>query len=341
MKLAQIMNVKKWGLFALILVLAVGIAVGCGSDTTTDVDNEGQGENVEENGNASEEGTEQATDDAFPVTIVDYTGEEVTIESEPQTIVSLVPSNTETLFALGLEDKIIGVSDFCDYPAETQDKEKLGGQEINEEVVLSLLPDMAVVTNNHHDNEEQRQVLDRFREAGITVVVINTSADSFDHAYNNILLMGEATGKSAKAEEIVTGMKEHLAEIVAKVEAEVTEPRTVFVEVWFDPIYTPGQGTFMDDMLTTLNAINVIEEEGWPSISEEVVVAANPDVIVMNHTAQTVEEVLQRSGWGEVPAVKNEHVKTVDQNKVSRPGPRLIHGVEEFAKAIYPEIFND
>jgi iron complex transport system substrate-binding protein len=326
--------VKKWGLFSIVLLLSILMMIGCGTQEQTTQDKEGA---------TSNDKTEEVAqnNEGFPVTITDDANREVTIKEKPETIVSIQTSNTEIAFALGLGDKIIGVSDYDNYPKEALEKQKVGGQDINSELVLSLLPDMALVTDYHYKTHPD--VLKKFEEAGIDVIVVG-SATSFEDVYSNIEMIGEATGSKTEAEEIVTDMKERLQAIKDKAAASVTDKKKVWVEVAPAPdIFTTGQNTFMHEMLESIQAINAAEKQvGWVKMTEEEIVQLNPDVIITTYGYYVEDpkaEVLAREGWAEVPAVKNGNVFDVDSDTVTRPGPRLIEGVEMLAELIYPETF--
>jgi iron complex transport system substrate-binding protein len=325
---------KKWGLFSIVLLLSILMMIGCGTQEQNTQDKEGA---------TSNEKTEEVAQnkEGFPVTITDDANREVTIKEKPETIVSIQTSNTEIAFALGLGDKIIGVSDYDNYPKEALEKQKVGGQDINSELVLSLLPDMALVTDYHYKTHPD--VLKKFEEAGIDIIVVG-SAVSFEDVYSNIEMIGEATGSKTEAEEIVTDMKERLQAIKDKAAASVTDKKKVWVEVAPAPdIFTTGQNTFMHKMLESIQAINAAEkQEGWVKMTEEEIVQLNPDVIITTYGYYVEDpkaEVLAREGWAEVPAVKNGNVFDVDSDTVTRPGPRLIEGVEMLAELIYPETF--
>jgi iron complex transport system substrate-binding protein len=325
---------KKWGLFSIVLLLSILMMIGCGTQEQTTQDKEGA---------TSNDKTEEVAqnNEGFPVTITDDANREVTIKEKPETIVSIQTSNTEIAFALGLGDKIIGVSDYDNYPKEALEKQKVGGQDINSELVLSLLPDMALVTDYHYKTHPD--VLKKFEEAGIDVIVVG-SATSFEDVYSNIEMIGEATGSKTEAEEIVTDMKERLQAIKDKAAASVTDKKKVWVEVAPAPdIFTTGQNTFMHEMLESIQAINAAEKQvGWVKMTEEEIVQLNPDVIITTYGYYVEDpkaEVLAREGWAEVPAVKNGNVFDVDSDTVTRPGPRLIEGVEMLAELIYPETF--
>ncbi|PKG29728.1 helical backbone metal receptor [Cytobacillus horneckiae] len=317
---------KKLYSLLLAMIVAGGILAGCGSDST------------EQNGQQTKESEQQAE---FPVTIVDASDQEVVIEEEPEKIVSLIPSNTEIAFELGLGEKVVGVSDFDNYPEEVNDKEKIGGQEFNVEKIISLDPDVVLAHNSGARNSEAG--LEQLESAGIKVIIVNDAAN-FEEVYESIKMIGQATGASEEADELVNDLEEKLASI-EKQAKDITEDerKSVFVEISGAPeIYSAGQNTFINNMLELIHADNVVTEEGWPKLDEESVIERNPDVIITTYgyyTDDAVGLVLKRNGWQDVTAIKNEQVVDVHSDKVTRTGPRLVEGVEELAKAIYPEVF--
>ncbi|MDT8859301.1 ABC transporter substrate-binding protein [Alkalihalobacillus sp. MEB130] len=328
---------KKWGLFGLVLFFMAAIIVGCGIQEQNSPDEP----SVTESDVEEEKSDSGDSDDLFPVTITDDAGREVTIETEPESIVSIQASNTEITFALGLGDKVIGVSDFCNYPAEALEVEKVGGQDMNAELVLTLLPDIALVTDYHYNTHPD--ILEQYEEAGINVVVVGSST-SFDDVYDKIEMIATVTGSQSAGGEIISDMKERHDAIKEQAEELVTEQKKVWVEVSPAPdIFTTGQNTFMHEMLESIQAINAAEEqEGWVTLTEEEIVQLNPDVIITTYgyyVENPRDDVLARDGWAEVPAIKNEQVYDVDNDTVTRPGPRLIEGVETLAKLIYPDVF--
>jgi iron complex transport system substrate-binding protein len=329
--------VKKINLLLLALLLAIGVIAGCGNNGDTDNGN-GGGES------ADQEQTENQESSAFPVTIKDAADNEVTIEEEPEKIVSLIPSNTEIAFELGLDDKIVGVSDFDNYPPEAAEKEKIGGMELNVEKIISLSPDLVLAHGSVMGSATD--ALQQVRDAGIKVLVIQ-DAKSFEEVYSTIEMIGKASGANEQADETIQGMKDDLQAMKEKA-AEVSEEekKSVFVEVSPSPeIFTPGSNTFMDEMLTLINADNAAaEQEGWVKMNEEAIIALNPDVILTTYgyyTDNAKDLVLSREGWEDVSAIKNELVYDVHSDLVTRTGPRLVQGVEELAKAVYPDLFNE
>ena len=166
---------------------------------------------------------------------------------------------------------------------------------------------------------------------------------NFDETYETIEVIGQVTNKVDEAEKIIEEMKTKVDEIVAKT-ASVEQERTVFVETSPAPeIYTPGQGTFMQEMLDMIGAKNMVTEEDWIMIDPEEIVNQNPDVIVVmyDYVDTAVEDVYARAGFDTITAIQEERVVQVDENITSRTGPRLAEGLEAIAKAIYPEVFSE
>lgn len=325
------MRQKFYALFAL-LALSLGILAGCGSTT----------EKAEDNQNKEGQTEQSEQQAAFPLTLTDALDNEVVIEEEPKTIVSLIPSNTEIVYELGLGEKVVGLSDYDNYPEETANVEKVGGMEFNVEKIVSLNPDIVLA---HESSALAAEAgLTQLKDAGITVFVVN-DAVNFEEVYETINLIGQMTGTTEEAEALTADMKAKLDEIKEKA-ATVTEKKKVFVEVSPAPdIYTPGKNTFMDIMLQVINAENASGDlDGWASIDQESIVERNPDVIITTYgyySEDPVGQVTSREGWADVTAVKNKQVVDVHSDLVTRPGPRLVEGVEELAKAVYPEVFNN
>lgn len=324
---------KKFWKFGLHAGLAAVLLAGCGGENATEEQPE-----VE----TPAEPPEEVAEVEFPVTLTDAVGEEVVIEEEPEAIVSMIPSNTEIVYELGLGDKMVGVSDFANYPPEAADVEKIGGQEFNVEKIISLNPDIVLA----HESGLGMGTggLDQLTDAGLTVFVVD-NAESFEDVYETITVIGQATGAAEEAAAIVERMEVQVDEI-AEQASNVEEPKTVFVEVGSDPeIYTTGSGTFMDEMLNIINAENVAgDQEGWVSMDPEAIVAADPDVIVTTeggYIENAVEQIKSRPGFAEVTAVEEDAVYSVDSDAVTRSGPRLTAGLMELAEAIYPEIFSE
>ncbi|ADI00387.1 ABC transporter substrate-binding protein [Salisediminibacterium selenitireducens] len=325
------------------------ITTACGNDNTPE---ENLNENIPDNGNAGdnlaenneEEDTEEAeTEDTFPVTITDDAGRDVTIEEEPETLASLLPSSTEILFALDAGDRLIGRSEFCNFPPEdVEDIAVIGAMEIDAEQILSLEPELLFVQESHLANYSE--ILDEFSDAGIDYLVIE-GAESFQATYEAIELIGDATGTREAADSLVSQMEADIGHIAEQAEAISEEDRKlVWTEVSPSPdIFTAGAGTFFDEMLSTINADNAAgDHNGWVQLNEEEMISLNPDVIITTYgyyVENAYEEVAERDGWQGVPAVENGEIHDVDNDTLSRPGPRLVEGVETLARLIYPDVF--
>ncbi|MCH1626419.1 ABC transporter substrate-binding protein [Ferdinandcohnia quinoae] len=325
---------KKLYSLLFLLLLSFGLLTGCGDGKDKQVKEDDSSKNTEQ--------VDQAETAAFPVTIKDALDNEVVIEEKPAKIVSLIPSNTEIAFELGLGDEIVGVSDFDNYPEEAAKKEKIGGMEFNVEKIISLSPDLVLAHESTALNSTEG--LQQLRDSGIKVFVVD-DAQSIDAVYESILMVGKATGTVKEAETTVKAMKEKLAEIESKI-ADIADKKVVYVEVGPAPEnYTTGKNTFMDGMLTILKAENVAgDQEGWVIMDQEALLQKNPDVIITtygDYVEDPIGQVMNRDGWQDVSAVKNKQVADVNSDLVTRSGPRIIEGIEELAKAIYPEIFKN
>lgn len=320
---------KKVSTSILSMLLAAGVLAGCGEEKAAP---------EKEQTNPPKE-TQEA---AFPVTIKDGAGKEVVIDEDPERIVSLIPSNTEIAFELDLDKEIVGVTDNDTYPEEVANIEKVGGMEFNVEKIISLNPDLVLAHASGAHNSKDG--LKQLEDAGIDVLVVN-NAQNFDEVYESIEMIGQATGKAKEADEIVTDMKEDIVDIEKKAEA-ITEDemKNVFVEVSPAPeMYTPGNNTFMNEMLEMIHVKNASADlDGWKAITEEAVIQKNPDVIITTYgyyTEKPIEQVLSRKGWENVSAIKNKEVHDVHADLVNRTGPRLTEGLEQLAEAVYPDVF--
>lgn len=320
---------KKYWKIGLSAFLALGILAACGEQSKNDkeVASQTQEQQVTKQ--------QQAT---FPVTITDATGKDIVLEAPPERIISLIPSNTEILFGLGLNDKIVGVNDIDDYPPEVAEKEKVGSTEFNIEQIIALQPD--IVFAHESGMASLGGAMDQLEAAGVKVFVV-TNASDFNDIYTTIEQLGRATGKLPEAQKTIANMKAKVEEVQAKLQD--VEPKKVFVEISDEPeIYTPGKNTFMQEMLDMIHTENIAADtDGWFKIDAEQIITKNPDVIVVtyNYVPDILTKIPQRAGFETITAVKNKAIVQVDENTTSRQGPRLADGLEELAKAIYPEAF--
>lgn len=276
------------------------------------------------------------------VSITDDLGVTVTIENPPERIVSLSPANTEILFALGLDEKIVGVTEYCTYPEAALSKEKIGGfSTVNIEKVSVHNPDLIVAADGNSE-----ETLAHLRELGFTVITIN--ADTIDTTLNDILLVGKATGADAEAEALVSSMKADLAEIAEKTSAE--EKPTILHCMWTDPLWVSGSGTFQDEMITAAGGVNAAADEGgWVALTMEKFLTMNPDIIVVdsgNGMGVGADDALRDfflkdPRMQSLSAVQNEQVYVVNADIIDRGGPRIVECVEALAEIAHPDIFGE
>ncbi|WP_064093255.1 ABC transporter substrate-binding protein [Rossellomorea aquimaris] len=310
-------------------LLSISLLAACGSNEN------GMKEKEQKNGEVNQEQSSES------VTLKDALDNEVTLEKRPEKIVSLIPSNTEILFNLGLDKEVVGVTDFDNYPEEATKKEKVGGMEFNVEKIISLKPDLVLAHESSAKSAEEG--LNQLRNAGVTVYIVRDAAN-FEKLFTTIENIGVLVGKKEDANKTVSEMKSKLEDIKEKT-STVSEKKKVYVEVSPAPeIYTTGKNTFIDEILSLVNAENVVTEEGWVQTNQESVIQSNPDVIITTYgyySENPKEQVMSREGWQGIAAVKHGNVYDVHSDLVTRTGPRLGEGVEEIAKSIYPELFTE
>lgn len=251
-------------------------------------------------------------------------------------IISLIPSNTEILYELGLGDKVVGVSTVDDYPKDVKDKKQFDAFKLDTEALMKAKPDLILAHESNKSTQEKD--LKKLTDAGVKVVYID-DANSIDEMYQTFKQVGKVTGKEKEADKLVDKVKKDI-ENVKKDIPEDKQGKQVFMEISSQPdIYTSGKNTFYDDMLTSIKAKNVFhDEEGWIKTDKESILKRNPDVMITT-SGQSEEEYKKlnnnRDGFDQVNAVKNNSVYALNEDKISRPGPRLAEGLEELADKIY------
>ena len=277
-----------------------------------------------------------------PVTITDDLGVTVTIDKYPERIVSLSPANTEILFALGLGDRIVGVTEYCTYPEAALSKDKIGGfSTINTEKIAVLNPDLLVAADGNSE-----ETIAHLRELGYTIITVN--ADTIDTTLADIRLIGKAAGVDSAAEELVSSMKADLAEIAEKTKG--AEKPTILHCMWTDPLWVSGSGTFQDEMISAAGGVNAAAAEGgWVALTMEKFLTMNPDIIVVDSgdgmgvgTDDALKNFfLKDSRMQSLSAVQNERVYVVNADIIDRGGPRIVEGVEALAEIAHPDIFGE
>ena len=276
------------------------------------------------------------------VTITDVAGRKVTIAAPPKTIVSLAPSTTEIAFALDLGAQIVAVDDFSDYPADVKSLPKVGGSNgsYNFEQIVALKPDLILAAGI-----TAPEAIKKLEDLKQTVVVLGTDQTTFDSIFNDITLTGQISAHADAAERLVAAMKQKLEALKLTVAAAKTTPLVYWELDATDPTkpFSVGPGNFVNDLIALAGGKNIFADAGssFPQVSAEQVVAAKPEVIILSDAAYgiTVDSVLQRPGWQSIPAVAQKRVEPIEDSLVSRPGPRIVEGLEAAAKLIHPELF--
>ena len=267
--------------------------------------------------------------------VFDDLGRLVAINGTPQRIISLAPSNTEILFALDLGDRVVGVTDYCDYPPEALNKTKVGGYANPDvEKIVALNPDLILVAHG-----TPMDVINNMAGLGLTVFGIKTT--DLDDLLNDIRTIAEITDKEVEAQALTSEMENRIQAVTNQTDELEQRPR-VFYIVWHDPLWTAGSGTFIHELIQKGGGVNIFQNTtGYPTISIEEVIARNPEVIVTSSWSGVYEWTMNETALNATDARQNERVYTCDDNLVQRPGPRLVEGLEWFAHFIHPEMFEE
>lgn len=274
------------------------------------------------------------------ITLTDGLGRTVSLAGPAQRVVSLAPSNTEILFAVGAGSQVVGRDQLSDYPEAAKAVTDIGStyDALATETIVSLKPDLVLAAEVN--TPEQVKSLE---DIGLTVYYLKNPT-TLDEMYGNMQVVAKLTGHESEAATAIDKLKARVAAVDAKI-ATVTERPAVFYELdSTDPAkpYTAGKGTFLTLLLERAGGRNIAGDlNGYPQLSLEQVVAADPDFIILGDSAYgvTPESVASRPGWGNLSAVKNHNVFPFDDDLASRPGPRLVDGLEQFAKLLHPELF--
>jgi iron complex transport system substrate-binding protein len=314
------MNLHKLLIACLIAVIAA-LALACGDDDDDD-----------EAAEPTEEATASASDEsAFPLTLTDDLGTEVTLEAPPLAIVALAPSFVEVLYAIGAEETIVAADENTDYPPEAESIPKISSFEPSVEAIASYEPDLVLY---FYDPGGLQQSLD---DLGIASFYLETPI-TVDGVYEQIATIGELTGHSKEATNVVEDMEAEIEATVADV--DTSNGPSVFHEL--DPqLFTVGPGSFPHEVYTLLGATNIAESTGeaFPQITQEAVIAENPEVIILADTdfGESADSVAARPGWDQISAVQNDRVYEYTSALLSHASPRLVEDIIELTTVLYPE----
>jgi iron complex transport system substrate-binding protein len=267
--------------------------------------------------------------------LIDEIGRKVEVPHSAKRIVSMAPSITEILFALGLNEEIVGVTDFCDYPEAALTKPRIGGF-VNPsiEMIVSLKPDLIIATRDGN----RKETIQRLNDLGFSVYVVNPKG--FDGVMKTIQNIGEVVGRRDEERKIVTAMRTKRENILALTQS-LPKPR-VFFQVGEAPIITVGRETLANDLIRLAGGRSISENEAinYPHYSIETIMFKAPEVIIissMESKRDYLNSVKKWQNWKSIPAVKKNAIYVVDSNLVDRSSPRIEEGLETIVRMIHPE----
>ncbi|MFB9329790.1 ABC transporter substrate-binding protein [Paenibacillus aurantiacus] len=270
----------------------------------------------------------------YPLTVTDATGTQITFEKAPEKVVTLVPSETEIMFAIGAGDAVVGVDDNSNYPAEVASKAKVGGMEANIEAIVALKPDLVLASSSMN-----APAVEKLR--GLNLTVLATDPKTYDEVISKIGQIGAIMNKPSEALEVANHMKDVRQQVQDAVK-DAVKPK-VYLE--FSPGWTVGKGEFLDEIITLAGGTNIADQASWYEIDPEKVIEQNPDVIVYasinvkeGEKNPILDAIEKRPGWGSIAAIQNKKLYEVDQDPLVRVGPRLAEGLLEVAKKLHPDL---
>ncbi|TVX91968.1 ABC transporter substrate-binding protein [Paenibacillus agilis] len=313
-----------------IMALSLTVMACGGANTAKPAETQGQVETPAPEAKPAD----QELKTTYPLKLKDATGQEFTFEKAPERIVSVSPADTEMLFAIGLDKEIVGVSDHDDYPAAAATKPKMGGLEPNVEAIIAAKPDVVFTGIAMKD-----EAVNKFRDMGIRTFKLDPK--SYDGVINSVETYGLITDRQADAKKVT----DHMKKVREDVQASVKDAPKKNVYMEFSPGWTVGSGEYMHELLEIAGGVNVAADQtGWFQINEEMIIKKNPDVILYAKGMQDFETnkpletiIRERKGWSEMNALKNNQLIGIEDDTISRPGPRLADALLSIAKAIHPD----
>ena len=280
------------------------------------------------------------------LTLVDDRGYVLNLTSYPNRIVSLAPSNTEILFAVGAGDKVVGVTDYDNYPYNFSAWIQAGNLTSvgdywtpNIEAIVALEPDLILAAF------AQEEVVNNLRGMGYKVLVLDP--DNIDDILKDVVLLGRATDRNIEAAILVNNLRHRIDAVVSKVAGAASTPKAYY-EVWYDPLWSVGSASWEHELIEKAGGINIFADQSlkYFETSSEAIIERNPDIMIfpLGHGAGppfwgSFNQVKARPGWDAISAVQNDRLYTIDADIVSRPGPRIVDALETLAEIIHPELF--
>jgi iron complex transport system substrate-binding protein len=269
-------------------------------------------------------------------TVTDEIGRKINIKESPQRIVSLAPGITETLYALNLDDKIVGVTTFCNWPPQARQKARIGGfTNPSIEKIVSLKPDLIIATADGNRKDTVRQL----ERIGLPVYV--TNPPDTDGILKSILHIGEITNREKDAGKLVEKLQKRLNNITAQINHK-SKPR-VFFQIGLEPVITAGRGTLINEVIERAGGVNVAGRDTarYPRYSAEGIMGASPEIILFAPMAGDKEFAAGKRFWQEfrgIPAVDNNRIYPIDTDLISRASPRIVDAIEKMALIFHPGI---
>ncbi len=321
---------KKFFIVFIVIALGVGL-IGCASEIS---------ETAEKTPGTTEEVVKSDVskpEEIDPYLVfTDSNEREIVFEEAPERILSTAPNITETMFALGAEDKLVGRTDYCDYPVEASSIDSIGSlTEVNIEKITELEPDVVIAASFFKEEN-----IKKLEALGIKVAVV-ISQEDFEGAYENIRNIALLANKEEKAEEIIKDMQDKVSYVKASVKSEAV--KSVYYIVGYGDYgdYTATGDTFIGKMLEIAGGENIAKDAtGW-KFSLEKLVEADPDIVISENDEATMSGLQEANGYKDLTAIKNGNLYGVDKDMVSRMGPRLADGLLQIAKVIHPEGFEE
>jgi len=303
-----------WGTLSLLLALAVSLLPGCAT--------------------APEPATPPET------TITDQLGRAVSLNAVPQRIISLAPSNTEILFALGLADRVVAITDYCNYPPEASAKPSIGGFSTpNIEEIIALAPDLVLATSIH-----ETEIIPQLEARGITVFALNPK--TIDQVLAAISLVGRVTGAEPAAAGLVAGLQPRISSVTDRTQNLSAEqrPATLYI-VWHDPLMIAGTGTLPHTLIDRAGGTNIGHKiKDYGDISLEAVIDADPAVLIAGTGHGTgadapFQYIQNEARLRDTTARQQDNIYAINSDLPGRGGPRIVDALEQFARFIHPEVF--
>ncbi|SFD70450.1 iron complex transport system substrate-binding protein [Paenibacillus catalpae] len=322
-------------ILAVMLTAMLVFMAACGNKANTNENANTGNANASASPVQSEQPSESpaaATESVYPVKVTDATGTELVFEKAPTKVVSLAPSETEVLYAIGAANEVAGVDSFSNYPEEAASKPKVGDMTTNIEAVAALNPDLVVASSTMNTD-----AVEQLRKLNIKVLA--TDPLTYDETIAKIETIGKIMNKNSEAAQVAA----HMREVKQQVSDAVKDAPKKLVYLEFSPGWTVGSGTFLDELLTIAGGTNVgAAQAGWYEVSAEEVVKQNPAIILYPDLGEDPNPIVtgltSRPGWDAIDAVKNKQMFEVGNDETARVGPRLADALLQIAKILHPDL---